>query len=117
DFSPTEYHSQKVKKKSAETVIKLLKTQDILAWLGQNKRTGQMLIGFAMETENLINNAREKLKSKNLDWIVANTLTGENAGFGSDKNSVLLISDKTKKSIDGTKSDVAVRVLDTIFGG
>src|SRR5699024_3625188 len=117
DFSPAEYHSQKMKKDLTDNIIKLQKTKDILAWLGENKQKGQMLIGFAMETQNLFENARKKLKKKKLNWIIANSLAVENAGFGSDHNSVQLINKKTKRTFNGTKKNVAKQVLDTIFDG
>jgi phosphopantothenoylcysteine decarboxylase/phosphopantothenate--cysteine ligase len=117
DFTPEEYHPQKVKKEAAENSIKLRKTPDILAWLGQHKKKGQTLIGFAMETENLVENARKKLKEKNLDWIAANSLIEKDAGFGSDKNMIHLIGKEGKHSIKGTKKQVADETLNIIFNG
>jgi phosphopantothenoylcysteine decarboxylase/phosphopantothenate--cysteine ligase len=104
-----------MKKESAATTIKFRKTPDILAWLGQHKKKGQTLVGFAMETENLLENGRQKLAKKNLDWIAANSLTEENAGFGSDKNTVYLIGKKSEYSIKGTKKAVADEMLKHIF--
>jgi phosphopantothenoylcysteine decarboxylase/phosphopantothenate--cysteine ligase len=115
DFTPEEHHPQKMKKESAATTIKFRKTPDILAWLGQHKKKGQTLVGFAMETENLLENGRQKLAKKNLDWIAANSLTEENAGFGSDKNTVYLIGKKSEYSIKGTKKAVADEMLKHIF--
>jgi phosphopantothenoylcysteine decarboxylase/phosphopantothenate--cysteine ligase len=115
DFAPEEYHPQKVKKEAAETSIKLRKTPDILAWLGRHKKKGQILIGFAMETENLLENAQKKLKEKNLDWIAANSLVDKDAGFGSDKNAVHLIGKNGEHSIRGTKKQVADESLNIIF--
>lgn len=115
DFSPAEYHDQKVKKDLADTTLELRKTQDILAWLGNHKKKNQTLIGFAMETENLIENARKKLTHKHVDWIVANSLTDEGAGFGVDTNKVHLIGNEDQIDIAGSKREVAQRILDAIF--
>lgn len=115
DFSPKEVYSQKVKKDSAHSSIELTQTPDILAWLGEQKRDGQVLIGFAMETENLIENAQAKLKKKNADWIVANSLVENDSGFGTDKNKVHLLGKKDSIQIEGLKSDVARKILSHIF--
>ncbi len=115
DFTPEEQHEHKVKKEFGESSISLKKTQDILAWLGEHKKDGQTLIGFAMETENLIENATAKLERKNADWIVANSLTTEGAGFGVDTNHVHLIGKNSNKEFKGTKQEVAASVLGNIF--
>ena len=115
DFTPREHHQHKVKKDKAELSIELDHTTDILAWLGDHKKEGQILIGFAMETENLIENARAKLKKKNADWIVANTLTDENVGFQSDQNDVYLLGKDSRANIKGLKREVAQKILDYIF--
>jgi len=116
DFTPKQYHSQKIKKETSRSTIELRKTPDILGWLGEHKRQGQTLIGFAMETENLVENARRKWQEKNLDWIAANTLTDKNAGFASDNNTVHLIGKDSEKQISGTKKEVAAKILGVIFG-
>ena len=90
DFRPKNTALEKVKKSSGNEVLELERTEDILLLLGQRKR-GQILIGFAAETENLLENAKEKLQQKNLDFIVANNLTTANAGFGSDTNEVTIL--------------------------
>ncbi len=115
DFTPADYHDQKVKKDSAESSLNLTKTQDILAWLGDHKKDGQTLIGFAMETEKLLENAQSKLEKKKADWIVANSLSDENAGFGSDTNTVHLLGKEHQEEFSGTKKEVAQQVLDAIF--
>ena len=89
DFTPEIVSSQKIKKKENELELKLIKTQDILAALGKEKEK-QILIGFALETTNLIEYAKEKLAKKNLDFIIANKV-GDQTGFGSDTNEVVLI--------------------------
>ncbi|HYW35226.1 MAG TPA: bifunctional phosphopantothenoylcysteine decarboxylase/phosphopantothenate--cysteine ligase CoaBC [Balneolaceae bacterium] len=116
DFTPKQYHSQKIKKETSRSTIELRKTPDILGWLGEHKRQGQTLIGFAMETENLVENARRKWQEKNLDWIAANTLNDKNAGFASDSNTVHLIGKDSEKQISGTKKEVAAKILGVIFG-
>ena len=90
DYRPKETATEKVKKSSGNEVLELERTEDILLHLGQQKK-GQVLIGFAAETENLLENAKEKLQQKNLDFIVANDLTTANAGFGSDTNEVTIL--------------------------
>jgi len=115
DFTPANFQDQKIKKDSAQSSLELTKTQDVLAWLGHHKTNEQTLIGFAMETENLIKNATAKLKKKNADWIVANSLTDEEAGFGSDTNTVHLLSSGTNKQFEGTKIEVAQQILNHIF--
>ncbi|MFH5831569.1 bifunctional phosphopantothenoylcysteine decarboxylase/phosphopantothenate--cysteine ligase CoaBC [Halalkalibaculum sp. DA384] len=115
DFSPSEYHEQKVKKEQAESEIKLTSTPDILSWLGHKKRDGQVLIGFAMETENLLENASRKLNEKNIDWIVANSLTEPGAGFAVDTNAVLLLGNSRQEQLSGSKKELAREILDLIF--
>jgi len=115
DFTPKNTHKHKVKKVSGANSIELNQTQDILAWLGENKIESQVLIGFAMETENLIENATTKLTSKNADWIVANSLSTEGAGFGVDTNHVYLIRRDSNIEFQGSKEEVAERILGEIF--
>ncbi|MGM0545270.1 MAG: bifunctional phosphopantothenoylcysteine decarboxylase/phosphopantothenate--cysteine ligase CoaBC [Bacteroidota bacterium] len=115
DFTPSQSHAHKVKKDSASSSIDLEKTPDILAWLGDRKEEGQVLIGFAMETENLIKNATAKLEQKKADWIVANTLTDDEAGFQSDTNKVHLLSQNSSHQFEGLKKDLAQEILLHIF--
>jgi phosphopantothenoylcysteine decarboxylase/phosphopantothenate--cysteine ligase len=115
DFTPKKSHKEKVKKDEADSKIKLKRTPDILAWLGDHKKNGQVLIGFAMETENLIENAQSKLKKKKVDWIIANSLTEKEGGFESDQNTVYLLGKNTQNKIIGLKKEVARKVLDYIF--
>ncbi|NGP88210.1 bifunctional phosphopantothenoylcysteine decarboxylase/phosphopantothenate--cysteine ligase CoaBC [Fodinibius halophilus] len=116
DFSPQETSRQKIKKKGAKTELSLTQTQDILRWLGKHKQDGQQLIGFAMETEELIKNAQTKLEKKNADWIVANSISEPDAGFQSDTNSVYLLDGKSQQQFKGSKKEVALTILQTIFG-
>ncbi|OGV38983.1 MAG: hypothetical protein A2020_12860 [Lentisphaerae bacterium GWF2_45_14] len=92
DYRPVLQAPQKMKKESVSLIIELEKTEDILASLGAMKKPGQVLVGFAAETENLLENAHAKLVRKNLDWIAANDVSGNETGFGSDLNAVTLIS-------------------------
>ena len=91
DYRPKHAADSKIKKDDAGLSLDLERTVDILKTLGAAKKTGQTLIGFAMETEDGLNNARAKLESKNLDWIVLNNLRDKGAGFGTDTNRVILI--------------------------
>lgn len=92
DYRPVAMADQKIKKDAGKLVIELEKTEDILAGLGRMKRPGQVLVGFAAETEKLIENAKSKLERKNLDWIAANDVSGTETGMNSDLNAVTLIS-------------------------
>lgn len=92
DYRPATVSAQKVKKSEGPASIDLERTPDILAEMGRNKRAGQILIGFAAETENLVENARAKLAAKNLDAVVANDVTLEGAGFGTDTNTATLVT-------------------------
>ena len=92
DYTPAETASEKVKKKDGDLSIPLKRTQDILAWLGENRREGQFLCGFSMETEHLLENSRAKLEKKHVDMIAANNLKVEGAGFGVDTNVLTLIT-------------------------
>lgn len=91
DYTPTEFHPSKIKKADDQLVLKLRRTTDILAELGKSRQEHQTLVGFAMETENDLANARRKLVEKNLDWIVLNNLNEDGAGFGTGTNRVTLL--------------------------
>ena len=116
DYRPTERAEQKLKKTSASPTLTLTQTDDILAELGRRKHPHQILVGFAAETTDLLAQARLKLTSKNLDWIAANDVTQEGAGFDGDTNIVTLIG-KDRQEIALpllTKREVAERILDEI---
>jgi phosphopantothenoylcysteine decarboxylase/phosphopantothenate--cysteine ligase len=115
DFKPASYSAQKTKKSDHTESLDLVHTPDSLAWLGQHKNKGQILIGFAMETENLIDGARSKMKKKNLDWICANSIAEDGSGFGSDTNTIHLIGSESKETYSGSKQDVAREILKSIF--
>jgi phosphopantothenoylcysteine decarboxylase/phosphopantothenate--cysteine ligase len=115
DFRPAQSGDKKIKKEKAELNIALEANPDILQELGKNKKKGQILIGFAMETDNLEQNAASKLKKKNLDWICANSLSEIDAGFEADTNRIVLMNGTAQHEFKGTKSEVARSVLRTIF--
>lgn len=115
DFGPAETSEQKVKKNEAGLSLKLKRNPDTLQWLGENKKPGQVLIGFAMETEDLVQNARRKLQNKNLDWICANSIHGERSAFSSDNNTIILLSETSEEEFEGTKEKVAVDILKRVF--
>lgn len=113
DYTPVTASSEKIKKQDGDMRIELKRTKDILKELGQSRRENQFICGFAMETENLIENAVRKLESKNVDMIVANSLKTEGAGFGTDTNVVTLIKKDGKTELPiMSKTDVAMKILD-----
>lgn len=116
DYRPAAAASEKMKKSDGELEIKLERTKDILAYLGEHKRKGQILCGFAMETQNLIENASDKLKRKNLDLIAANSIREEGAGFGGDTNRVTLISANETIPLEKmSKFDTANAIINKIM--
>lgn len=115
DYRPSCVSDEKIKKSDIEMSITLEKTKDILAYLGQHKKEGQILCGFSMETQNLIENSKNKLYRKNLDLVVANSLKQRGAGFGTDTNIVTLISNtETIELPIMSKTEVAEKLLDYI---
>jgi phosphopantothenoylcysteine decarboxylase/phosphopantothenate--cysteine ligase len=115
DYRPASVSDEKIKKKDDDLSIALERTDDILAYLGEHKKQGQLLCGFAMETSNLEENARAKLAKKNLDLIAANNLKVAGAGFGTDTNVVTLISkDDTRHLELMSKEQVAMEILNTL---
>ncbi len=119
DFTPVSASDQKIKKKDGEVpVIELKRTEDILQTVGGNHRKDQFVCGFAMETEDLINNAEKKLEKKNADMICANSLKDEGAGFRTDTNRITLITGKARKELPLlSKREAAERILDEIMEG
>ena len=115
DYTPQDYSENKIKKSDDELIIKVNRTKDILRYLGENKRENQVLCGFSMETESLVENSRKKLIKKNLDMIVANNLLVEGAGFGTDTNVVTLITkDYSEELPKMSKEEVAEKIADKI---
>jgi phosphopantothenoylcysteine decarboxylase/phosphopantothenate--cysteine ligase len=92
DYAPAEISPAKIKKQEGEMVLTLKQTPDVLLSLGKQKKPGQILVGFALETNDGMSNAQRKLVSKNLDWIVLNNPLESGAGFGTETNRVTLIS-------------------------
>ena len=116
DYTPAEYSDQKVKKHDGDMAIQLKRTQDILGWLGEHKPTGQTLVGFSMETENLIENSRAKLDKKHADMICANSIADGNTGFAVDTNKVTLItSDAVTELPLCSKEETADKILSHIL--
>ncbi|MDQ7948238.1 MAG: phosphopantothenoylcysteine decarboxylase, partial [Pedobacter sp.] len=117
DYTPVNVAEQKIKKQDSAFSIELKKTTDILAQLGRQKREGQLLIGFALETENEEAYAKEKLNKKNLDLIVLNSLKDEGAGFKGDTNKITIINrqlDKVEFDVKSKKmvaKDICAEIL------
>lgn len=120
DYKPKTYFEEKISKKENSLLIDLERTKDIAAELGRKKQKNQLLVGFAMETENEINNAQKKLDKKNLDLIVLNSLKDADSGFGTDTNKVTFISNsgmidkKPLKSKLGVAADIVNYVANNI---
>ena len=113
DYTPEAVADNKIKKSDGEMSIKLKRTEEILKYIGEHKKPGQIVCGFSMETENLIENSKAKLIKKNVDMIVANNLKVEGAGFGVDTNVVTIITrDDVKELPVMTKAEVADEILD-----
>ncbi|MCC8042413.1 MAG: bifunctional phosphopantothenoylcysteine decarboxylase/phosphopantothenate--cysteine ligase CoaBC [Oscillospiraceae bacterium] len=116
DYRPVQAADHKLKKGDNDMTIQLARTRDILAYLGEHKHKGQILCGFSMETENLVENSRGKLKRKNLDIIAANSLKTEGAGFGTDTNVLTIITPNKVKELEKmSKTDAANALLDEII--
>lgn len=116
DYTPVTVADSKLKKSDSDMKIELKRTKDILKYLGEHKPNGQILCGFSMETDNVIENSRKKLDSKNCDMICANSLKIDGAGFGSDTNVVTVITpDKNIELPILSKEETAHRILDIIM--
>ncbi|MBO9681899.1 MAG: bifunctional phosphopantothenoylcysteine decarboxylase/phosphopantothenate--cysteine ligase CoaBC [Flavisolibacter sp.] len=117
DYTPTVVADQKIKKKEGELTITLKKTKDVLGSLGKTKTKEQILVGFALETENEKANAQKKLEEKNADLIILNSLKDEGAGFGHDTNKVTLFfkNGKEKQIELKSKSALAKDIVDAII--
>lgn len=117
DYKPANYSSGKIKKSEDSMSLDLSKTPDIAKELGKRKKNGQFIVGFALETDNEIENARKKIKSKNFDLIVLNSLKDEGAGFGYDTNQVTIMDSNNNlhKFELKEKKEVAVDIVDEIF--
>lgn len=117
DYTPAEKAENKIKKSEGEFAIAMKRTTDILQNLGDRKKDGQVLIGFAMETENLLSNAAGKLEKKNADYIIANSINEEGAGFQVDTNSVTIISRDHQERLGLlSKEETAEKILAYCLG-
>ena len=113
DYTPTEYADDKLKKKDGSLSIPLKRTQDILHYLGEHRRPGQILCGFSMETREMVENSRAKLEKKNVDMICANNLKVAGAGFGTDTNVMTVITRTGEEELPlMSKEDAASRILE-----
>ena len=117
DYTPAQVRGEKINNAGVGLTLQLGRTRDILAWLGGGKRPGQVLVGFAMETRDLLENASRKLEQKNADMIVANSLRTPGAGFGGDTNVVTLITPAGARELPLlSKYETGNRVLDEALG-
>jgi len=121
DYTPSAIADQKIKKNDLEWSLGLQRTKDILKSLGERKRKGQILVGFALETENERSNARDKLNNKNADLMVLNSLRDEGAGFGQDTNKVTILDreggefEYELKSKDAVAKDIAEHIIRLLY--
>lgn len=116
DYTPAEVYDSKIKKTVSNMNIELTKTTDILKYIGEHRTNKQFICGFSMETENLLENSKEKLKKKNIDMIAANNLKVEGAGFGVDTNVVTLITANDEVRLPKmTKEEVSAKLIDYIM--
>ncbi len=115
DYTPVKVSDQKIKKADEDLRLELKRTTDILKWLGERKKAGQLVCGFSMETQNILENSALKLKVKNADMIAANSLTEEGSGFGSDTNRLTLIEPEGITELPMmSKEDAADALLDRL---
>ena len=113
DYTPVDYSDNKVKKKDGDLAIPLKRTQDILKYLGEHRRPGQVICGFSMETQNMLENSTAKLTKKNVDMICANNLKQAGAGFGVDTNIITLITKDGAVELPlQSKESAALAILD-----
>ncbi|MDD3391638.1 MAG: bifunctional phosphopantothenoylcysteine decarboxylase/phosphopantothenate--cysteine ligase CoaBC, partial [Synergistaceae bacterium] len=118
DYRAASFSERKIKREKEDILrLELVQNTDIAAALGERKKKGQILVGFAAESHDLVENASGKMKRKNLDFIAANDITGTDTGFGSDTNEVKLLGvDGTISEFSGTKDDVAEGIWNRILG-
>ena len=115
DYTPAICADNKLKKSDSDMSIELVRTKDILKHLGEHKKENQIICGFSMETQNLLENSTKKLASKNCDMICANSLKAEGAGFGVDTNAVTIITAKGSEELPiMSKDEVAHKILNAI---
>ena len=116
DYKAKNYSNEKIKKGEGDLVLTFVRDNDILKILGE-KKSNQILVGFAAESNNVLENAKRKLENKNLDYIVANDITSADTGFGSEDNKVIIISkDGEEIYLDKmSKKEVASKIFETIL--
>lgn len=117
DYTPVDVANEKIKKAGEELTIRLTKTTDVLKELGKQKKPNQVIVGFALETNDELVHAKQKLENKNLDFIVLNSMNDKGAGFGVDTNKVTLLDNKgkTEQLPLKTKQEVAVDIVNKII--
>lgn len=111
DYRPSQVSEEKVKKSDGEMSIELERTQDILGYVARHRREDQVICGFSMETQNMLENSRKKLDKKNLDMIAANNLKDAGAGFATDTNLITIITEKEEKALPLLTKDEAAHEL------
>ena len=117
DYRSLKYYPEKMKKSGERIILELVKNPDILLELGRNKRKNQILVGFAVETENIFANAQKKLLAKNLDLLVLSEISEANPAFGSEENQVYLVRpDGVRRLEKMGKARIAALIWDDIVG-
>ena len=111
DYTPMQYANDKIKKKDGDLSIPLQRTQDILKYLGEHRHSGQIICGFSMETQNMLENSRAKLDKKNVDMICANNLKVAGAGFGVDTNVITLITKDSVTELPMMSKEMAANAI------
>lgn len=111
DYTPLQYVDDKMKKKDGDLSIPLQRTQDILKYLGEHRRADQVICGFSMETQNMLENSRAKLEKKNVDMICANNLKVAGAGFGVDTNVITLITKDSVTELPMMSKELAANAI------
>ncbi|MDD3419351.1 MAG: bifunctional phosphopantothenoylcysteine decarboxylase/phosphopantothenate--cysteine ligase CoaBC [Candidatus Gastranaerophilales bacterium] len=117
DYRPVVRSEQKIKKDSESLTLELIKNPDIVSTIASGKKSGQIVVGFAAESEDLIENAKKKITAKNLDYIVANDISDSSIGFGSDENEVFVIDKNLdiQKIEKDSKKNIAKKILKAVF--
>lgn len=117
DYRPEVRAGQKIKKDAEDFTLKLVKNPDIVSLMAKNKKNGQIIVGFAAESENLLENAKQKIAAKNLDFIVANDISNSQIGFSSDENEVFVINKtlELQKFEKASKKVIARKILKAVF--
>lgn len=111
DYTPSDVSPEKIKKSDSDFQLKLVRTKDILSEIGNHKKEGQYVIGFSMETENLLENSRKKLTSKKADMIVANSISSDKTGFGTDTNKAILIMESEEMETELVSKEELARII------